>query len=205
MVPVPLVGRPRVRVDVRLVRIEVRRQAARPARSASCAKLPITSISRGIGVVHPHRQRRAPVAVARDRPVHVVRQPLAEPPGARSPAGFQFTSRVARQHRLAHVGGADEPACARVVQQRRVAAPAVRIACRNFCAFHSTPRRSSSSMMSAVGVLHEQAAHQRRARRRTRRATSPAARTRARAAGRRRSRRRRTPAPCAPRRCRRRP
>jgi hypothetical protein len=48
--------------------------SSRPARRTSRSRR-----VRGIGVADPDRQRRAPVALARDRPVDVALEPLAEP------------------------------------------------------------------------------------------------------------------------------
>ena len=76
------------------------------------------------GAAAPHRQRRAPVALARERPVDVVGEPVAE-------ATMLDVRRVpcdgliGREHPLAHLGGRDVPGGLGVVDQRRAAAPAV--------------------------------------------------------------------------------
>ncbi len=75
----------------------------------------------------PDRQRGAPVAVAAERPVDVVVQPVAEAAVldvVREPVG----GLVLPDHRVLDRGGADVPGRLRVVQQRGVAAPAVRVA-----------------------------------------------------------------------------
>jgi hypothetical protein len=74
----------------------------------------------------PHRERRAPVALARDRPVHVVLQPAAEAP-VLDVLRVPRDGLVRRQQALAQLGGADEPGRLGVVEQRRAAAPAVRV------------------------------------------------------------------------------
>ena len=71
----------------------------------------------------PDRQRRAPVAAARQRPVDDVLEPVAEPALAdvlRVPVDLT----VLLDQPVAGGGGADEPARCRVVQERLVAAPA---------------------------------------------------------------------------------
>src|SRR5438067_1678949 len=66
--------------------------------------------------------------------------------------------RVAREHRVAVRGGPHEPRGASVVQQRRIAAPAVRVR------VHDAPRLPEYATPlqllgeQRVGVLHEQAA-----------------------------------------------
>ena len=74
----------------------------------------------------PDRQRRAPVALARQRPVHVVLEPVAEPPVldvVRVPGDLL----VGGEQLLLALGGAHVPARLGVVDERRVAAPAVRV------------------------------------------------------------------------------
>ncbi len=78
------------------------------------------------GPAAPQGQRRAPVTVARDRPVHVALEPLAEAAVAHA-LGVPPDARVELQHAVAHVGRADVPGGLGVVEQRRAAAPAVRI------------------------------------------------------------------------------
>ena len=75
----------------------------------------------------PDRQRGAPVAAAGQRPVDVVVQPVAVAAALdrlRVPVGLL----VLPQQRVLDRGGADVPGRLRVVDQRRVAAPAVRVA-----------------------------------------------------------------------------
>ena len=81
---------------------------------------------RGVGVVAPDRQRGAPVPVARERPVDVV----LEPPAVAAVLDVRrvpVRPLVLLDQAVADLGGADEPRGQRVVDQRRVAAPAVRI------------------------------------------------------------------------------
>ena len=77
----------------------------------------------------PYRQRRAPVAVAREAPVLYVFEPVAEAAladGLRNPV-----DRLVVGDKLVLDGRhLDEPGRERVVEERRVAAPAVRIAVR---------------------------------------------------------------------------
>ena len=118
-------ARPAVLVDVGLVGIELRGQVrADPLRQLRIradhfAVLPLR-------LTFPHVQRRAPVAVARQRPVDVVLEPLAEPPAPH----FRRVPRhlgVHFEHTRLDRGGAHEPRAASVVDERRVAAPAERV------------------------------------------------------------------------------
>ena len=179
-------------------------RCARCARRArrSCRRTRRASASR---VAHPDRQRRAPVAVARDRPVDVVLEPLAEParPDLRR---MPVDARVAREHRVLERRRAHEPRRARVVEQRRAAAPAVRIRVLvQRPAFQSTPRRFSSSMITGSASFTNMPPTSGIVGRELAARDSPAAGTRDRAAAPPRSRPRRTRAPCARRRCRRPP
>src|SRR6185295_3011466 len=78
------------------------------------------------GGAAPDRQRRAPVAVARERPVDVVLQPLAEA-AVLDVLGVPADLLVVGQHLVAHLRGGDVPARLGVVEERRPAAPAVRV------------------------------------------------------------------------------
>src|SRR3989442_8080609 len=82
-----------------------------------------------VRIAFPHVERRAPVAVAREGPVDVVLKPFAEAAGAhlgRMPIDLS----IDLQHPCFHRSGADEPGAAGVVDQRRIAAPTMRIAVR---------------------------------------------------------------------------
>ncbi len=74
----------------------------------------------------PDGQRRAPVALARERPVDVALEPLAEAP-VLDVLGVPADLLVLGQHAVADLGRADVPARLRVVEQRGAAAPAVRV------------------------------------------------------------------------------
>ena len=96
-----------------------------PERSRSSATEPMHSSSPQLGVAAaPDRQRRAPVAVAGQRPVDVVLEPLAET-AVLDVLGVPADCLVVGEHLLLHLGGADVPAGSRVVEERRAAAPAV--------------------------------------------------------------------------------
>ena len=79
-----------------------------------------------LGLTLPDRQRRAPVALARERPIDVALEPVAEPT-VLDVLGVPADRLVLGQHPVADVGGAHVPARLRVVEQRRSAAPAVRV------------------------------------------------------------------------------
>src|SRR3954447_475058 len=74
----------------------------------------------------PDWQRRAPVALARERPVDVALEPVAEAP-VLDVLGVPVDALVLAQHRVAHGGGLHVPARLRVVEERSTAAPAVRV------------------------------------------------------------------------------
>ena len=79
----------------------------------------------------PYRQRRAPVTVAREAPVLYVLEPVAEAAladGLRDPVDRL----VVGDKLILDSRHLDEPGRERIVEQRRVAAPAVRIAVREF-------------------------------------------------------------------------
>ena len=84
-----------------------------------------TSPQLGVGAA-PDRQRRAPVAVAAERPVDVVLQPFAEA-AVLDVLGVPADRLVVGQQLVLDLGGGDVPARGRVVEQRRAAAPAVRV------------------------------------------------------------------------------
>ncbi len=74
----------------------------------------------------PDRQRRAPVALARERPVDVVLEPVAEA-AALDVLGHPVDRVVDAEQPVAERGRADVPGRAGVVEERRRAAPAERV------------------------------------------------------------------------------
>ena len=74
----------------------------------------------------PHRQRRAPVALARERPVDVALQPVAEA-AVLDVLGVPVDGLVGGQQAVLDLAGGDVPGRLGVVEQRRVATPAVGI------------------------------------------------------------------------------
>ena len=118
-------GRPGVVVDKRLVWIKIVGQ--RPANACRELRKPPDHFDLGrVRVVDPHRQRRAPVSIARNRPVDIVLEPLSKTTGAnlrRLPLNLRIPcDHVVLDRRRLH-----EPRSARVVEERRAAAPAMRI------------------------------------------------------------------------------
>ena len=96
----------------------------------------------------PQGQRRAPVPAPRQRPVHVVAQPLAVPAitdGRRVPP----RPRVLRQQLILDRGGADVPGRQRIVEQRRAAPPAVRVAVPVRLGPEQPPRSAEVAISSA--------------------------------------------------------
>ena len=80
----------------------------------------------GVRLAAPDRQRRAPVALARQRPVDVVLQPLAEAP-VLDVLGMPVDRLVGGEQAVAQPARGDVPRRLGVVEQRRPAAPAVRV------------------------------------------------------------------------------
>ena len=117
---------PGVAVDERLVRIEVLGQRLPPP-LRQLFERPDDFAVIGVAIALPHVEGRAPVAVARDRPVDVVGEPLAEAAGA-DLGRMPRHRRVGLEHALLERRGAHEPRQAGVIDQRRVTAPAERIA-----------------------------------------------------------------------------
>src|SRR2546422_6623002 len=125
-VPAALTAWPCVGIDVRLVGIEIGWERFPPAPGQLLVGADYLAML-AVRIAFPYVERRAPVAVARQGPVDVVLEPFAEPPAAylgRMPIDLG----IDLQHPHLHRGGADEPRAAGVVDERRIAAPAVRIA-----------------------------------------------------------------------------
>ncbi len=108
----------------------------------------------------PDGQRGAPVAVAGERPVDVVVEPVAVPAvldPLREPVGLL----VLLEEAVLDGGGADVPGRLRVVEQRGVAAPAVRVA----VLVRQVPEEQTALLevlgQLLVGLLEEDAADQR--------------------------------------------
>jgi len=110
------------RVDEGAVRIQVRQVPADQA-----AQLGPRADRGHVGVLAPpQRQWRAPVPRARQRPVDVVVQPVAVA-AVLDVLGEPVGRLVLPQECVPDLGRADVPGRLRVVHQRRVAAPAVRV------------------------------------------------------------------------------
>ena len=140
-------------VDERPVRVEVgERQAGQLAELGERADA--DQLGR-VGVVAPHRQRRAPVPIARERPVDVVLEPVAV--AAVLDRGREPVRRlVLGEQAVLDRGRADVPGRQRVVHQRGVAAPAVRVGVRIAdVAVEQAPGRQVSDQR-LVRVLEEQ-------------------------------------------------
>ena len=153
----PRRGWPRVLIDVRLVRIEVVGERTSDTRRQIGVAADHVDLG-GVFVVHPDRQRRAPVAVARNRPIHVIRQPLTEAAGADF-ARVPVDGGIPRHQALAHRGRAHEPRTTGVVQQRCAAAPAMRIRVREGSRFPQHVAFAQHVDDAGIGLLHEHAAH----------------------------------------------
>ena len=86
------------------------------------AKTPVAALADAL----PDRQRRPPVAVARERPVDVVLEPFAEA-AVPDVLGMPADLPVVGKQLVAGSRGGDVPARLGVVEERRAAAPAVRV------------------------------------------------------------------------------
>ena len=139
-------ARPGVLVDVRAVRV---------GQLAARALLDLGERAQALRVAvlaAPDGQRRAPVALARDRPVDVVLQPLAEAPvlDVRRVPGDGL---VGGEQALAHRRRADVPGRLGVVEERRAAAPAVRVGVQEPLGAEQAPARAQVLDQVVVGVL----------------------------------------------------
>ena len=144
---VALAARERHVVDERPVGIvEQRRRSAR----RSSAKEPITWMWSVLAA--PHRQRRAPVALARERPVDVALQPLAKAP-VLDALGVPADRLVRGEQPVLDLAGADVPGRLGVVDQRRVAAPAVRVGVLVVLGAQQPPARAQVLDEVSVDVL----------------------------------------------------
>ena len=113
-------ARPRRRVDVGAVRVLERLARALGQLGERAHALRVAVLAA------PDRQRRAPVALARDRPVDVVLQPAPEAP-VLDVLRVPVDGLVGGQQAVAQLRGADVPGRLGVVEERRAAAPAVRV------------------------------------------------------------------------------
>ena len=111
-------------------------------------------------VAHPERQRRAPVALARHAPVDVVRQPLAEAPFL-DVLRHPVDPIVVGDELVFERGGLDVPRRARVVEQRRVAAPAERVGVLVDPLLQHQPAVGQILLDQRIGFLDEDAAPRR--------------------------------------------
>ena len=102
----------------------------------------------------PDRQRRAPVALARQGPVDVVLQPVAEAP-VLDVLGVPVDGLVGGQQPVAQARGRDVPGGLGVVQQRRAAAPAVRVGVLVGLGAQQAPAPAQVLDEVGVGVLDE--------------------------------------------------
>ena len=104
------------------------------------------------GLVAPDGQRGAPVALARDRPVDVVLQPLAHA-AVLDVLRVPVDRLVGGQQAVAQRRGADVPGRLGVVEQRRPAAPAVRVRVQVGLLLEEPPALAQVVDDAAVGVL----------------------------------------------------
>ena len=104
----------------------------------------------------PDVQRGAPIAVARDAPILDIAEPVAE--AALADVLREPVDRVVvGDEAVAHLGHADEPGLARVVDQRGLAAPAVRIVMLELRRGEELALGVEVFQHLGVGVLHEKA------------------------------------------------
>ena len=133
-------------VDERAVRVLERRR-----RTARLQLLEGADGQRLARLVAPDRQRRAPVALAPERPVDVVLQPAAEAP-VLDVLGVPVDGLVGGQQPVLDRGHADVPGRLGVVEQRRAAAPAVRVGVQQALGAEHPPARLEVLDQVGVGV-----------------------------------------------------
>ena len=104
----------------------------------------------------PYIERRAPVAVAADAPVLHMLKPVAEASLADA-LGNPVDRVIVRNQFVAHRRHLDEPRLACVVDERRVAAPAMRIAVLEDRRLEETPLFFQVLQNQRIGVLDEDA------------------------------------------------
>ena len=112
------------------------------------------------GPVGPHREGRAPEPFARERPVHVVFEPVAEAPVA-DVARHPVDGPVELHEPVAPGGRADVPGVLRVVDEGVARAPAVRIVVYVGPGPVEAPVLPQEVDEHRVGVLEEEAGHRR--------------------------------------------
>ena len=110
------------------------------------------------GPVRPHREGGAPEPFARQRPVHVVLEPVAEAPVA-DVLRHPVDGPVELHEPVAPGGGADVPGVLRVVDERVAGAPAVRVVVRVGPGPVEAPALAQEVDEHRVGVLEEEARH----------------------------------------------
>ncbi len=110
-------------------------------------------------VAPPDRQRRAPVALAGEGPVHVVLEPVPVAP-VLDVVGVPGDLLVHREEPLLDRGGAHVPGRARVIEEWRAASPAERIGVLDPARSHEEPTRAQVLLDRRVRVLDEQPAHE---------------------------------------------
>ena len=113
------------------------------------------------GAVRPHRERRPPEALARERPVHVVLEPVAEASVAYVP-GHPVDGPVELHQPVAPGGGADVPGVLGVVDERIAGAPAVRVVVHVGLGPVQPPALAQQLDEHRIGVLEEAAGHRSR-------------------------------------------
>ena len=101
----------------------------------------------------PHRERRAPVPLARQRPVDVVLEPLAEA-AVLDVERVPLDGLVGREQLVPASGRTDVPLTFRVVEQAGVAAPAMRVGVLVLLGAVDQPARLEVGDQVPVGVLH---------------------------------------------------
>ena len=104
--------------------------------------------------VRPERQRRAPEALARQRPIDVVLEPIAEAAFA-NVLGHPLDAAIELDHALPILRRADVPGVLRVVDQRIAGAPAERIVVQILLRAEQQAALAQDLDDRRVGVLEE--------------------------------------------------
>ena len=104
----------------------------------------------------PDGQRRAPIALAGEAPVDHILQEIAHA-AVLDVVGHPVDGLVVGQQAVAQLGHADEPGGARVIDQRRVAAPAEGVIVRVGLLFHQKAAAFQIGDDHGIGLFHEHA------------------------------------------------
>ena len=106
------------------------------------------------GIADPDRQRRSPVTVPPQRPINIIFEPVAETT-VLNMTGVPVDPLVQLDQPVLEFARPDIPDRPRVVQERRVAAPAERIRMADFTLTEENPARFEIPEDQRIGLFNE--------------------------------------------------